>query len=104
MIATVRPVFQTFSLHAALPISRHRLMCDRWIFLSARVKGADANPVHLSMNWIRAGAFYSVRQENRSEEHTSELQSPYDRVCRPTHEKIMNLAKTRENTWNRTSN
>ena len=25
-------------------------MCDRWIFLSARVKGADANPVHLAMN------------------------------------------------------
>src|SRR6266705_7169040 len=48
----------TLSLHDALPISR-----DRW-----------AKP--------RAGPAPPLRTPSRSEEHTSELQSPYDLVCR----------------------
>src|SRR5207248_6931779 len=39
--------------------------------------------------WLRA------RAEARSEEHTSELQSPYDLVCRLLLEKKKNIGKTK---------
>src|SRR6266705_6437574 len=66
---TAPPEIYTLSLHDALPTSP---TCARWggsSRLSAR--GSPASP---------AGS--ACRSRARSEEHTSELQSPYDLVCR----------------------
>src|SRR5437867_5139591 len=68
------PEIYTLSLHDALPICRRRHdHCDR------------ARPGHLP------------RGRARSEEHTSELQSPYDLVCRLLLEK--KKKKARVTTW-----
>src|SRR5207248_11283524 len=68
----------TLSLHDALPISSRR--------------GAGATPRDTGSLSPRSGRWgggpnspgvsYFYRDPNRSEEHTSELQSPYDLVCR----------------------
>src|SRR6266705_6584368 len=54
----------TLSLHDALPISHARRASPHWI-RSGRRPRSDASIAHA-----------------RSEEHTSELQSPYELVCR----------------------
>src|SRR5437867_9420418 len=72
----------TLSLHDALPISP-RVSCairqrstSRWRACSRTRSRASSPSVSSSNGWAHAswGA--------RSEEHTSELQSPYDLVCR----------------------
>src|SRR5437879_11589779 len=67
----------TLSLHDALPTSR----CDS-------IKPAPAAPVSLSF----------IDRTARSEEHTSELQSPMYLVCRLLLEKKKTINKIKENT------
>src|SRR5207248_10677785 len=82
----------TLSLHDALPISgvRHAgSICNverRGVHAPARISAESAaaawqHPARVP----RAGQTLPAAQapgQNRSEEHTSELQSPYDLVCR----------------------
>src|SRR5438034_8868379 len=60
----------TLSLHDALPISR---AVERFGRLDAIVNNAGIGPI---------SRFDALRVEDRSEEHTSELQSHSDLVCR----------------------
>src|SRR5207248_10366445 len=93
----------TLSLHDALPIFSRKL-CDRWRVALGRPEGdlarlagsgvdravlvATSGPVTMPA-WAkprgrsagRSGG-RSFAAPRRSEEHTSELQSPYDLVCR----------------------
>src|SRR5438094_7042274 len=76
----------TLSLHDALPISPSRLPAPR----NSRSRAAILKPAPRSLNSLsaarrlRATSVISVLgcTSKRSEEHTSELQSPYDLVCR----------------------
>src|SRR5207248_9888400 len=80
--ASALPVLYTLSLHDALPISylsgplpRHVPgAVQRGAYVPERSRGARASAATSSqhLRWPRS----------RSEEHTSELQSPYDLVCR----------------------
>src|SRR6266705_680328 len=65
--ATATTEIYTLSLHAALPIYRTRRR--NAISARGRFRGSGARPA-------------SCAGRDRSEEHTSELQSPYDLVCR----------------------
>src|SRR5207248_9289785 len=65
---TATPEFFTLSLHDALPISRRR--------------GGGVARGSLSPPGAGAGGAGGRSRQERSEEHTSELQSPYDLVCR----------------------
>src|SRR5688500_19929018 len=91
-ISSMNPRLSTLSLHDALPIcdARHR----RRFFLDA-AKGLRR----------RARAFGTVPprdlQMERSEEHTSELQSPCNLVCRLLLEKKKRLKKQVLTTRNR---
>src|SRR5438067_3304406 len=62
----------TLSLHDALPISR----CRSWTGAGART------PRHWFGGWRHEGIAYRANAAARSEEHTSELQSRFDLVCR----------------------
>src|SRR5205807_10417149 len=91
--ASPTPVISTLSLHDALPISgvdmvdarRHRLAqhCQRRVAItrrpehagSGKLHGAIAKPLHHAVAQMKCTGF-------RSEEHTSELQSPCNLVCR----------------------
>src|SRR5699024_12089577 len=90
--ATPPPVSYPLSLHDALPISL--FLCRgpmRWVS-GARSANASALPTisctlfsPMSVNpWSRATRIFSAGCvfEDRSEEHTSELQSRFDLVCR----------------------
>src|SRR5207248_8270350 len=84
----------TLSLHDALPISRlqdrrrrhrqspfHDRSADE-VFRAHREEGAGdarSRPHHVQQ---KHGAVRDALAVSRSEEHTSELQSPYDLVCR----------------------
>src|SRR5438067_8671470 len=63
----------TLSLHDALPICSHRFICCALI--------------------ARSAAAIRNRSGTRSEEHTSELQSRFDLVCRLLLEKKKNFAR-----------
>src|SRR5207248_11586514 len=65
------------SLHDALPIY---LRSDRWrrALHGGRLRNADARDLPAQRRHVRRAADAA----RRSEEHTSELQSPYDLVCR----------------------
>src|SRR5258708_39714939 len=60
----------TLSLHDALPISYEPVVPDR---RGGRRQAAQ---------WIRVRRHHRIRSVSRSEEHTSELQSPDHLVCR----------------------
>src|SRR5438094_9866658 len=61
----------TLSLHDALPISQGVYIVDVNAFANGDVKRSDVlSPLRQLLSSLR------------SEEHTSELQSPYDLVCR----------------------
>src|SRR5256885_15425146 len=72
----------TLSLHDALPISLKSRRTQRG-FPSLRAKSAtsDSNPSSPDST-VRAGESGEDGFESRSEEHTSELQSPCNIVCR----------------------
>src|SRR5437867_4786099 len=87
----------TLSLHDALPIwlvaGRVDQIDDRLAWL---VTGADPADGEVADAPARIAAFdrdARVAQGSRSEEHTSELQSPYDLVCRLLLEKKKNNHK-----------
>src|SRR5436190_23862739 len=72
----------TLSLHDALPIStsaRRRRAYSPWLALENR--GGNAN-AFASETFARHVPGTPRRQDARSEEHTSELQSHSDLVCR----------------------
>src|SRR5207248_11584093 len=98
------PEIYTLSLHDALPILwRRKLLLDRNDGPSAsrRKHGSGAGSAGASFPSMgchhgedRRGARQSARADAclRSEEHTSELQSPYDLVCRLLLEKKNKLS------------
>src|SRR5207248_10704113 len=89
----------TLSLHDALPISRRLTIIALAAALAAGL-AASGRPALGQGGPIRIGAVFAVtgpagslgkpekdtaamlQEQLRSEEHTSELQSPYDLVCR----------------------
>src|SRR5256885_9050250 len=80
----------TLSLHDALPILAR---ADR------RCESRSAGPRHRYRGWLHAhqrAPHLGRRPEPRSEEHTSELQSPCNLVCRLLLEKKKKHKKTRE--------
>src|SRR5688500_19737561 len=70
--ATPTTEITPLSLHDALPIFAQRLELDEERLQRRAVGGAEA----------RIGGALVVASEARSEEHTSELQSPCNLVCR----------------------
>src|SRR5437867_8834056 len=82
----------TLSLHDALPICRlpsSPPLARRWPSID------QASTCTRSGEPTSARALHVVTSHNRSEEHTSELQSPYDLVCRLLLEKKKNARKTK---------
>src|SRR5271168_4769539 len=80
----------TLPLHDALPI---------WRRLGVHALARGVEPTRPEAGWHRR------RRASRSEEHTSELQSPYDLVCRLLLEKkktknkiVIHLSKKKKNT------
>src|SRR5437867_11430460 len=80
----------TLSLHDALPISR---CAGSDLDRAFRIQQSD---LHLPHGRYRSGSRFGNFQHpaSRSEEHTSELQSPYDLVCRLLLEKKKKNNKT----------
>src|SRR2546426_12470554 len=77
----------TLSLHDALPISRHERRDGAIGHLCARGRDAVRAPA-------RRAAAAAARVGCRSEEHTSELQSPCNLVCRLLLEKKKKFKST----------
>src|SRR5207248_6447614 len=86
----------TLSLHDALPIS---LPADeRWRIMQEHIKvGREYPSVGLNTSYsFGLDDQEFVVERVRSEEHTSELQSPYDLVCRLLLEKKKKKKKTKK--------
>src|SRR5207248_6922176 len=84
-----RPVFYTLSLHDALPIYRRDRARVALLVPGAGGPGFEQGTAsirgRLSRGRLQTGGLEAGRATDdlgRSEEHTSELQSPYDLVCR----------------------
>src|SRR5207248_9312575 len=79
------PEIYTLSLHDALPISSRRgqenVGRQRWLPLRAE-KQFNSCGGSIEKGEPRSVDLAVFRFPERSEEHTSELQSPYDLVCR----------------------
>src|SRR5690348_17618939 len=78
--STATAEIYTLSLHDALPIWPHGVRRRR--DLSRRAPRRGAIDAELARAGLRAGAHAGVERLVRSEEHTSELQSPVHLVCR----------------------
>src|SRR5207248_11395889 len=74
---TPPPQIYTLSLHDALPIYGTQVV-DTWAFSAENV--TEWMAMEASRAWFLKLA--AAVGDSRSEEHTSELQSPYDLVCR----------------------
>src|SRR5207248_10411308 len=91
----------TLSLHDALPIfiaNDHAEMARRVEVQGVHV-GQDDDSIKKVRSQIKrpivvGKSTHSIEQAVRSEEHTSELQSPYDLVCRLLLEKKMYKSRT----------
>src|SRR5438093_2367896 len=90
----------TLSLHDALPISTNRAAVARLTLLSVTLK-SSANSAT-----VRSWCTFKASLRNRSEEHTSELQSLTNLVCRLLLEKkkeqpvnLMHPDHARHDTW-----
>src|SRR5207248_9643296 len=95
---TPTPLSYTLSLHDALPICLateqdshvtleplevEATLAPPIIFLvGGRVRPTAFEVAEPRPNLLGAGGISVIGRERRSEEHTSELQSPYDLVCR----------------------
>ena len=77
----------TLSLHDALPICQQQAALERWYQLQL------ANELMVAGATLADPARIDIRGK-RSEEHTSELQSPMYLVCRLLLEKKKKMAKT----------
>src|SRR5207248_5817841 len=89
--ATPTPEIYTLSLHDALPISRP---WSRPAPTSSRGRRPRWRRSAIGSGWL---CWRTAGSAPRSEEHTSELQSPYDLVCRLLLEKKKN--STKENNY-----
>src|SRR5699024_12884649 len=74
------PGLHTLSLHAALPILL--LHPAHALFLDVAGDDAGERPAQVRGQLGRLAAMVQVQAGHRSEEHTSELQSRFDLVCR----------------------
>src|SRR5699024_12872370 len=84
----------TLSLHDALPISLN-MPKETWLKLRKKgIGGSDASSI-LNLNPYKSSVNVYMEKIDRSEEHTSELQSRFDLVCRLLLEK--KKAKQKEN-------
>src|SRR5699024_12302639 len=93
-LVNVPPSTHTYplSLHDALPISMRGddgLYVFWWSWRKISVDGQHPNPVG-GLFCRSEGSEPSAREDSRSEEHTSELQSRFDLVCRLLLEKKKN--------------
>src|SRR5207249_10263387 len=77
--ATSTSKFYTLSLHDALPISRPVPPCCRVVEASACSNARKRRPICSLVSPIPVS---ETEKQTRSEEHTSELQSRFDLVCR----------------------
>src|SRR5207248_11651392 len=77
--ATPTTAIYTLSLHDALPISRGVQSRHHCRVLVERLRAIRLRPPGRRVAAHRDQVLHAV---GRSEEHTSELQSPYDLVCR----------------------
>src|SRR5207248_9045323 len=100
--ATAPTEIYTLSLHDALPISgaMHEPPGRGIAGCAGRIERDAITPLQktLSGNVSALEAGYGIRQRDegdRSEEHTSELQSPYDLVCRLLLEKKKKIHSTK---------
>src|SRR5438094_9932054 len=82
----------TLSLHDALPIFVNNVQQRVAQWKAAGVRVLPGNNNRLDQAFVETPD--GVRIEIRSEEHTSELQSPYDLVCRLLLEKKKNNKST----------
>src|SRR5207249_10627824 len=89
--ATATPQIYTLSLHDALPISQPRPALPRGRGTGHAGRAGPAGEVH-----ERGVGADRPRSGGRSEEHTSELQSRFDLVCRLLLEK-KKKTKTEQN-------
>src|SRR5207248_8986273 len=89
------------SLHDALPIYRSERSCVV-VFLRGR-RGRTSHRASGALVRTRRDAVQLRRPQRvhgkRSEEHTSELQSPYELVCRLLIEKNKTMAKLTRSHW-----
>src|SRR5256885_16251843 len=80
----------TLSLHDALPILANHELVVLAAYLAGSASGySDTEDIAIKANTIAPGRF-AWRKYKRSEEHTSELQSPCNLVCRLLLEKKKN--------------
>src|SRR5258708_28828274 len=77
---TATTEISTLSLHDALPICHHHPQCEKRRTLPSRAVGIEPQH-HRPMPQVQAVGD-AVARSRRSEEHTSELQSPDHLVCR----------------------
>src|SRR5207248_7975848 len=70
-------IAQVLAVRADLPLARRHPLGQRRAFLGLRVLTLDPAAAALGLFLVRR-----IPEHDRSEEHTSELQSPYDLVCR----------------------
>src|SRR5437764_10597329 len=93
------PEIYTLSLHDALPIWISKASCARPLKsgtrISSRVLGETLRMARMQSTKCCAPHFVDCIRAIRSEEHTSELQSPMYLVCRLLLEK----KKTDQTTW-----
>src|SRR5207248_10085645 len=92
--APATPEPYTLSLHDALPIStasrrraterRKNAIVNRKLATERRkrLSGCRNCTTTAARRWMRTAMTRRKQNSSRSEEHTSELQSPYDLVCR----------------------
>src|SRR5699024_12486004 len=86
LLVLEQTVLQPLSLHDALPISLASARAIPTLCfcpplkLEAKISDLSLNPTRSSSSSIRFGTCFLSK--NRSEEHTSELQSRFDLVCR----------------------
>src|SRR5699024_12694912 len=92
--------FYTLSLHDALPICRGAELCAQQLDLLLDGLVVPIGVHHLDTDLERRG-LRLVQRLHRSEEHTSELQSRFDLVCRllleKKNEEVVNSLKAQEN-------
>src|SRR5207244_12133150 len=80
LTATPPSSIYTLSLHDALPISW--AASTAWSWWRRRVWGSGRAKGPATASWCRCSARHTSASPSRSEEHTSELQSPDHLVCR----------------------
>src|SRR5437867_5983083 len=68
--------------------------CPRFVESRPKRRSRPRQRTGIRSNRLASGPLKTKRPRRRSEEHTSELQSPYDLVCRLLLEKKKNKTKT----------